>query len=223
MRESRPDFGWEPSRNAHRAVIAVLLFVICGTAAVIAGELMAWKKEPPPPPSQHLFLSERQVGIRLPPAVPAASAGLAEGEVVVGVSAGGRHRAYRLAALAPIRGHVVNDVLAGRPVTVTYCDRVECVRVFTGPPGPPLDVAGAGWDNREGRRGLVLRVGSTLYRQDTGGPAEDAPVPPFPHAAAEYERTTWGRWRQAHPDTDAYVGDPSPAPEGGAASGNGPE
>jgi hypothetical protein len=197
--------------------------VLVGAGSVIVWELLAWRKEPPPLPSQHLFLSDRQEGIRQPPALPAASAGLGDDVEVVGVSAGGRHRAYLLSALVPIRGHVVNDLLGGHPVTVTYCDRADCLRVFTGPPGQPFDVAGAGWDNREGRRGLVLRVGSTLYRQDTGGPAEDAPVAPFPLPRAGHERTTWKRWREAHPDTDVYVGVRSPAPEGEAVNGGGPK
>jgi hypothetical protein len=210
MRETRPALAWMRSRYVQRGIVAVMLLVIGEAVFVIACELMTWMQESSPLVSQYIIPPYQDELIQQPPAVPAASADLKEDVEVVGVSAGGRHRAFLISTLGTVRSHVVNDLLAGQPVTVTYCSRTECIRVFTGPTGEPLDVAVGGWDNREGRQGLILRIGSKLYRQDTLGRAEDGPAAPFPYPDADYERTTWGRWREAHPDTDVYVGVTSP-------------
>src|SRR5579885_2361702 len=145
-------------------------------------------------------------GVREPPARPAAEAGLADGEPVVGVTEGGRSRAYRLQALSrEPASHVVNDVLGGVPVSVTHCGLYHCTRAFTGgTPGEPLDLAFGGVT----RDGLILRSGGHSYRQDSGAPL-DATGAPLPYRAEDEELTTWGQWRHEHPDTDVYV-DPPP-------------
>jgi hypothetical protein len=210
MRESRPAFGWVRSWYVQTGIGAVMLLLIGGAIFVIACELKALRQEVSPLVSQRIIPPYEDVLIQKPPAVPAASADLKDDSEVVGISAGGRHRAFLISRLGTVRSHVVNDLLGDQPVTVTYCSRTECIRVFTGPMGEPLAVAVGGWDNREGREGLILRLGSRLYRQDTGGPAEDGTAAPFPYPTADYERTTWGRWRDAHPDTDVYIGETSP-------------
>jgi hypothetical protein len=213
MQESLPTDPRVRSRKAQNTLTALLLVVIGGAIAVIGWESIDWREPPPPPPPKVLSLYDIQESIRQPLAVPAAEADLREDVEVVGVSAAGRYRAFVLAALIPVRAHVVNDLLGDSPLTVTYCDRNDCVRVFTGPPGQPLDLVVGGWDNREDGRGLVLRVGAAYYRQATGAPPNGTTATPFPYAAADFERTTWGRWRAAHPDTDVYVGpDPTTAP-----------
>jgi hypothetical protein len=150
--------------------------------------------------------------VRHPPVVPAGEAGLADGAAVIGLSEGGRHRAYVLAGLAPVDRHVLNDTLGGRPVTVTYCDRTGRAAVFTGPPGgEPLDVAVGGWDGGTAAGCLLLRVGPVWYRQDTGAAVGGGPDGRFPYPRHAFVRTTWGEWRAAHPDTDVYLGPPSAA------------
>jgi hypothetical protein len=144
-------------------------------------------------------------GIQTPSVQPASAARLHDDAVVLGVSAGGRHRAYLLAAFDGIRWHIVNDQLAGVPITVTYCDRTGCVKVFTGPPGAPLDVALGGFVGSFDRGSLLLRVGSVLYRQDSGQALAPGEAP-FPYAPVEFVRTTWKDWCGRHPDTDVYVG-----------------
>src|SRR5438105_7303951 len=85
-------------------------------------------------------------GIDRPAAVPADEADLDANTEVIGVVVGGKARAYVLAALRGPMHHVVNDVLGADPVTVTYSDRADCVRVFTGPAaGRPLDFGLGGW------------------------------------------------------------------------------
>jgi hypothetical protein len=108
--------------------------------------------------------------------------------------------------------HVINDVLGGVPVSVTYCDRYHCTRVFTGDTaGDPLDLSVSGV--KQG--GLILRAGGHSYLQDSGAPlSPDDPA--FPYLAHDAVVQTWGEWRRAHPDTDVYLGteasNPAPPP-----------
>jgi hypothetical protein len=107
--------------------------------------------------------------------------------------------------------HVVNDVVGGVPISVTYCDLYRCTRVFTTiTPGGPLDLSVGGVKSG----GLILRVGGHSYRQDSGAPLQQD-SPPFPYDLHLGEVRTWGQWRRAHPDTDVYLGltasEPPPA------------
>src|SRR5262245_54789227 len=80
-------------------------------------------------------------GVIRPPVQPAAAAQLPDDAPVVGVLAGDTPRAYLVSALSKMTQHVINDVLADTPVTVTYCDRTDCVRVYTADtPGAPLAI-----------------------------------------------------------------------------------
>jgi hypothetical protein len=141
-------------------------------------------------------------GIERPPTRPAAEAGLADDEAVVGVQAGGRPRAYRLKALSEgAESHVVNDVLGGVPVSVTHCPFYQCTRVFTGEGADPLALRQGGliWG------GMLLRWDGRAYRQETQEPLNPK-APAFPYPKYPNELTTWGAWRRAHPDTDVYLG-----------------
>jgi hypothetical protein len=101
---------------------------------------------------------------------------------------------------------IANDLLGAVPVTVTYCDVSDCVRVFSGPgQGRRLRVALGGWDRRR-PKSMLLRIGSDMYWQDTGQPLEDETTAAFPYRTLDFVRTTWREWREAHPDTDAYIG-----------------
>src|SRR5262249_22919354 len=191
-------------------------------AACAGGLFLLWgwlQPEPRPVSSDLLPLAE--AGVRLPATVPAASAGLPESAEVVGITVGGRCRAYLLAAFVPLhpgrgysRRHVVNDLLGETPVTVTSCDRTGCVKAFTGPAqSEPLDVGVGGFTTRDGRQSMVLLVGGSRYRQDTTQALEDEAAP-FPYHEAAIVRPTWGEWRQAHPETDVYLGE---GPPGGSA------
>jgi hypothetical protein len=133
-----------------------------------------------------------------PPAVPAANAPLADDDVVVGVVAGGKARAYRLDAFRSTARHVVNDVLNKTAVSVTYCDRDDCLRVFTADREDPLPIGVGGF-----RHGLMLRVGADYYWQKDGKAVGGAEIP---YRSLPSERTSWGQWKKAHPGTDVYVG-----------------
>jgi hypothetical protein len=146
-------------------------------------------------------------GIDHPRTVSADAAGLEDDTPVLGVTAGGQSRAYLLEAFATGPGsHIVNDLLGGVPVSVSHCNLSGCSRAFKddGPPGrhdQPLDLSGGGL---KGYR-LVLKSGGHAYEQETGA-ALDQAGPPFPFREHPVERTSWGAWLKAHPDTDVYLG-----------------
>ena len=138
----------------------------------------------------------------------AQAAGLTDLDEVIGVQRGGRFRAYAIRALTHLARHVVNDEFNGKPVTVTYCDRTNCAQVFTDPShDTPLNVAVGGWDDRPDG-GLLLRVGPDRFYQTTGRPLHDGDAT-LPYEPMPFVRTRWKQWREEHPDTDVYIGDPT--------------
>jgi hypothetical protein len=136
--------------------------------------------------------------VNRPVTVPAAEARLADDEVVGGVVVGGKARAYRLGAFKFVAYHVVNDVIDNTAVTVTYCDRYGCLRAFAADGDEPLPVGVGGFHD-----GLLLRIGDSDYRQKTGRTADGKELP---YRTMPVERTEWGAWKKAHPDTDVYIG-----------------
>jgi Protein of unknown function (DUF3179) len=181
------------STRTHAVIVVVLLLVI-GGVVWIAGLQSPGEANP----------SKREnagTSLRAP-----ASTQLPDSAPVIGVSVGGRHRAYVIQALLRPDAHVYNDLLGEVPVTVTYCDLDECVRVLTAPDSKrPLDIRSGGSDRSRSRK-MLLQIGSTRYWQDTGKALEDEAAP-FPFTDAAFTRTTWRQWHDAHPDTDVYVGD----------------
>ena len=154
-------------------------------------------------------------GIDAPATLEADEAVLPDDRLVIGVRVGMTARAYLLSAFAEnklefpigktgvamidaqdeaaIARHVVNDIVGGQPITVTYCGLQQCARVLTEENGrAPLDVGVGGWDD-----GLLLHIeGSRLPQQSNAIPLEDVP----------FELTTWKEWREEHPQTDVYIG-----------------
>ncbi|MBX6315189.1 MAG: DUF3179 domain-containing protein, partial [Isosphaeraceae bacterium] len=108
-------------------------------------------------------------GVRQPPTRPAAKVRLADTEEVLGVEVGSQARAYWLRVMRDRPRHIVNDIVGGVPITVTYCDLAECVRAFTDPQGEaPLEIS---LNGLKGER-MVLKVGGINYLQDTGEPID---------------------------------------------------
>ena len=158
-------------------------------------------------------------GVATPPAVSAAEAPLGPDEPVVGVEAGGKFRAYHLASMKPKANHVVNDLVGGRAVTVTYCDLDDCVAAYGGAESTtPLAIALEGLADG----GMLISADGVAYFQKTAEAADippEGPPPRFPYPSFPTTRTTWGRWKSEHPDTDLYLYQPAmPAP---AASSSG--
>jgi hypothetical protein len=189
-------------------VFALALAVaIPGAIAISYG--IAWYETPKtapgvdPPPDER-FMSTPQIwpGLRTPATVPADRADLADAEAVVGISAGGKHRAYRIGAMRA--DPVINDLIGEVPVTVTYDERTDNVRVLTAEKRErPLDVDMGGLFHGN----TVLRYEGKFFRQSSGrylaGPGTEGEeaLPALPHA-----RIDWKTWRTTNPDTDVYVG-----------------
>jgi hypothetical protein len=148
-------------------------------------------------------------GVRQPVAVAVDAAQVEPDDEVIGVSAGGKHRAYLIRALNNLSQQVINDLLGDVPVTVTYSDRADHVSVFTGPmKGKPLDMGFGGWI--QGR--MVVTLNQLLYDQETGM-SSNPTVNSYTLPRHESVRMTWQQWHTAHPDTDIYLGDtPNGAP-----------
>lgn len=133
---------------------------------------------------------------------PADETKLPDDLLVVGVVVNGQARAYSVAALAPLSGHVVNDLIGDVPVSVTYCSLFDCLRVYTheqrGEPIPLMHVGRTG-------QGLVLRYQNRVYVQVPGSlPGGEGEEPPL--GKVEFEKMTWKAWREKHPRTQVYVG-----------------
>ena len=194
------------------ASVAFVSVLLLGYYLHLSGKLFssAPKVEQPTEENRPLTVSPRKKahpdywpGIRHPPTRSAQEAGLADDSEVIGVCIGGKARAYRIAALSgEPQFHVVNDVLAGRPVTVANCEITGCVRAFTTTTSDaPLDLGVGGWNGA----GMMLQIGSVKYALEDGKNLTQLQGPPLPYQRLEHERTTWGQWRRAHPDTDVYV------------------
>lgn len=151
-------------------------------------------------------------GLQNPRAFSAENSQIPDDDEVIGVVVNGKSRAYWLKALKYPPWHIVNDVAAGVPISVTYCDRTDCTRVYTnGQSSVPLDVNLGGLYGRQ----MVVKVGGSLYLQDSGKPFEVRRHPSLPYTNHPWERTNWKVWRQRHPDTDVFIGLGKPGPSPG--------
>jgi len=192
------------------ALVIACCFVVAGAAAVGLISITTPAPKPRPlltePPLATPFVWP---GKMRPATVPAADAKLPDDELVIGVVAHGKARAYRRDAFAGLTNHVVNDMLGETPITVTHCDRNGCSRVFTGDGNEPLNFKTGGFTDQ-----MLLYVDGIFYEQDTGRKMHDPDGTVLPYQRFDFEETTWAKWRAAHPDTDVYLGSPSMGPTG---------
>mgnify|MGYP006099328907 FL=1 len=116
-------------------------------------------------------------------------------EQVIGITIGDEHRAYLVDAFAPLGQKVVNDLINGIPVTVTYCDIYESARAFTSSDrGEYLTVGLGGWMNKE----MFFYFNNIRFAHSS----KNAPLPDYP-----YIITTWGEWLEEHPESRIYLGE----------------
>lgn len=134
---------------------------------------------------------------------------LVSGDRVIGLDLGGERRAYPLRVL---NWHeVVNDVVGGVPVAVTYSPQGDAAAVFRRDPGgETLEFGVSGLlyqanlvfhDRREENTRESLWC--QLLGRAIAGPLAGRPLEWLP-----FELTTWADWRERHPDT--LVIDPDP-------------
>jgi hypothetical protein len=192
------------------------LIVVCLLSTAIVGFALLYafhgrKSAPVPEPADSTELVWDIPAVLSPRTHSAGEVRLKDDAQVIGVTAQGRGRAYLLQALVSPEHHVVNDLIGQVPITVTYCNMTDSVRVFTDSRlGQPLDLAVGGWTGHHTGRGLaacmLLRTRENWFRQDDVEPVGDEAVT-FPYKQAPFVRTSWKKWRTAHPDTDVYTGD----------------
>ncbi len=113
---------------------------------------------------------------------------------VVGVVVENEARAYLTDGMTRMDSHIVNDRIGQRSVSVTYCDRTDCVRVLTDETATaPLALELGGFSDAQ----MLLRWKENMYPQSS----EQIPL-----QAQEFQRVTWGVWKQEHPETVVYLG-----------------
>ncbi len=123
---------------------------------------------------------------------------------VIGVAIGGEARAYPLRLM---RWHeVVNDVVGGRRIAVTYnplCDSVAVYHRLVDGAEIDLGVSGLLYQSNSllyDRRAESAQA--TLWTQLTGRPVAGPDPAAAPSLTLEMANlTTWGAWRREHPDT----------------------
>ncbi len=140
-----------------------------------------------------------------PAHTPAAQAGyLTAGERVFGVSLGGETRAYPLRILD--WHEMVNDVVGGEPVTLSYCTLCGSGILFAtrSAPGEAYTFGTSGLLYRSNKL-MVDRQTGSLWSNLTGEPVigrlAGGPAPGPRLAVLPLTLTTWRDWRQRHPET----------------------
>ncbi|MCI0461715.1 MAG: DUF3179 domain-containing protein [Gemmataceae bacterium] len=211
---SQPEAAPLLSRSARWSLLATSAVAV---AAAIAGAVYLQPPLAPEPPIVEStapgFPRVPAYAINDPQVLPAGAATLKDDEPIIGVFLDGKHRAYRVRAFCEYpMVHVVNDRLGDHPVSVAHCDRTGCTVVVQEAKGSPrLRLAFGGWY----RGHMYVRANGDHFYCLKGLERIDPQSPLFPYAPVEFERTTWGAWRQAHPDTDVYV---TPPPQSAISS-----
>jgi hypothetical protein len=141
--------------------------------------------------------------------VSAAASGLTDTDEVIGIVVHGKARAYAVQAMAhKPQDHLINDLVNGTPVTVTYNNLGLFVRVFVGTGSEPLDVRFGGSSGGE----MILGVDGHQYNQRSTDSVDPENPAKFPFETVSHEMTYWKKWHDAHPDTDVVVSLPAGPP-----------
>jgi Protein of unknown function (DUF3179) len=188
------------------AIIAVSAVVILAivSAERSSSRAVALKYSARPKTEEHYW--KKMLGtnrIIRPPTVRPDKAGLPDDAFVIGIVVDGKARAYAQRSLRSLQQHVINDMVAGVPITVTYCDVTRCTQVYASRErSEPLDVSQAGFRDGE----MILKIEGLYYQHSSGEPVTPGPESPrLPYALYPWTRVTWKEWKQQHPDTDIYV------------------
>lgn len=131
-------------------------------------------------------------GLRRPRVDRPGKTRIADETFVIGVTVADHHRAYSCVSMSNPLAHVINDLIRGVPVTVTYCDRTLTARVLTANDcNEPLNV------NFHGIIGDQMKI-------EIDGRVVDQTARDLPLADIEFTQTTWGQWKESHPTSDVY-------------------
>ncbi|MBT4724355.1 MAG: DUF3179 domain-containing protein [Planctomycetaceae bacterium] len=109
-------------------------------------------------------------------------------EEVITLNIGEQHYAFPKSWMNGMAEHVVSEIYKDLPITVTYCNESECVRVFQGQVGgEKMDIMQHGLADGH----MAILVDGVPFLQE----AEDIPYDEYP-----FELMTWGEWKTNHPD-----------------------
>ena len=184
---------WKTASARLLCVAVLLLLAGCGEPAVDPRAAAN-----PSPPTGGLNTPFIVPGIRQPAMHLAADVDLPDETQVIGISSAGASRAYTVHALSSMSTHVINDLLEGVPVSVTYCDQTRCARVLSTERGDePIDLWTGGFANGQ----LTVMFESRMYLQTS----QELPFHDHP-----FTLTTWKEWRESHPETLVYTGGGQP-------------
>ncbi len=200
------------ARRSERTLILLSLLILAGTAR---GQASHWETDilrdtfgyradmPSDVPWAELVqgCGERDCipSLDAPKFVPATEAGfLAEDDVVMGLTIDGDARAYPV--LIMNYHEIVNDTVGGQAVAVTYCPLCGSGLVF--------ERSFSGREVEFGVSGLLRNNDLVLYDRQTESLWQQITARAFAGRMRGQElravpsaMTTWGRWRNAHPQT----------------------
>ena len=138
---------------------------------------------------------------------------------IIGVVLESKARAYLLDAFDSVERTVLNDVIEGTPLTITYYpmesvnnEPEKRVRVFADWPGNEALVMGLMGTEQDKMKiycqeKAYFQMGSLVsVWHDTNEDGEEDPDEIFPLADFKFEMMDWGDWKKSHPETDVYLG-----------------
>ncbi|HIN94649.1 MAG TPA: DUF3179 domain-containing protein [Planctomycetes bacterium] len=158
-------------------------------------------------------------GIIKPQTEPADTDQIQPNQKVIGITLENKARAYLLAALDSVERTVVNDVIDGTPVSITYYpmesldnEPEKRVRVFVDEHGSTALMMGL-MGTGDGKMKIFcqekeyFQLGSKVFVwHDTNEDGKEDPDEIFQLADLEFEVMNWGDWKKDHPETDVYLG-----------------
>ena len=113
--------------------------------------------------------------------------------MVIGVEVGGSFRAYLPGGMNDMDQHVLHDEFNGEPITVTYCDKSDCARVFVRGDVAAEKIHMGGFNGDA----MLLLIDEKRYVQlDQEIPLAEYPI----------KRMAWLEWKTSYPETTIYVG-----------------
>ena len=131
-------------------------------------------------------------GVTAPEFTTVSSAGLGPKTPVVGIEIDGEAVAFPLSQLED--PHIVNAMIGGKALSVTFCTLVNCVRVLTDESqSQPLDLRLGGQDSN---MQMVFMYNGSRYAQES----KEIPLVDFP-----YKRCSLAEWQAKYPKTKIFV------------------
>jgi hypothetical protein len=131
-------------------------------------------------------------------------------EEVIGVVVNGQPRAYLLEAMRPLNECVVNDVVAGQPISIIHAEEMGVIRVLV--PREFRKIRTSTTEAEPVDLKIVGTIEGYLYLSGDGKEFfyDDMQIPLVDYP---FSRCTWRVWRRAYPNSDLYSGSIEPFAE----------